>query len=103
MINNIQSITTIEGNKRISLYCPIGKDYYTADVHITFLPNAFYMDYIDLDNFLNKLSGMSLTIEEAAKKIYDELQRYMPKKASVTIEAYSNTHLYVKVTKGDDI
>ena len=103
MINNTQSITTIKADKRISLYCPIGKDYYTADVYIKFLPNAFYMDYMDLDNFLNNMSGLSLTIEEAVREIYKELQRYMPKKASVTIEAFSNTHLHVKVTKGDEV
>lgn len=101
MIENKQSISIIEADKRISLYCPIGKDYYTADVKIKFLPNAFYMDYIDLDKFLNSMSGFSLTIEEAVEKIYNELQRYMPKKASVTIEAFSNTHLHVIVTKGD--
>ena len=103
MLNNTQSITIIEATKRISLYCPIGKDYYTADVYIKFLPKDFYMDYIDLDVFLNKLSGLSLTIEDGCKEIYNELQRYMPKKVSVTIEAFSNTHLNVKVTKGDDI
>lgn len=101
MINNTQSISVIEADKRISLYCPIGKDYYTADVKIKFLPNAFYMDYIDLDQFLNKMSGSSLTIEEATEQIYNELQRYMPKKVSVTIEAFSNTHLHVTVTKGE--
>lgn len=59
------------------------------------------MDYIDLDQFLNRMSGLSLTIEEATEEIYNELQRYMPKKASVSIEAFSNTHLHVTVTKGD--
>lgn len=101
MISNTQSISVIEADKRISLYCPIGKDYYTADVKIKFLPNAFYMDYIDLDQFLNNMSGLSLTIEEATEQIYNELQRYMPKKVSVSIEAFSNTHLKVIVTKGD--
>lgn len=103
MILNNQNISVIEADKRISLYCPIGKDYYTADVKIRFLPNAFYMDYIDLDKYLNNLSGLSLTIEEAVENIYNELQRYLPKKASVSIEAFSNTHLHVTVTKGDDI
>lgn len=101
MISNTQSISVIEADKRISLYCPIGKDYYTADVKIKFLPNAFYMDYIDLDQFLNNMGGSNLTIEEAIEQIYNELQRYMPKKVSVTIEAFSNTHLHVIVTKGD--
>jgi NADPH-dependent 7-cyano-7-deazaguanine reductase QueF len=103
MIENTQYITAIEADKRISLYCPIGKDYYTADVTIKFVPNAYYMDYIELDQYLNRLSGLSLTIEEAAKDIYEELQKYYPAKAKVTIEAFSNTHLHVKVTKGDDI
>lgn len=103
MISNTQSISVIKADKRISLYCPIGKDYYTADVNIKFLPNAFYMDYIELDQFLNNMGGSNLTIEEATEKIYNELQRYMPKKASVTIEAYSNTHLNVTVTKGDEL
>lgn len=103
MINNTQSITTIKANKQISLYCPIGKDYYTADIYITFLPNAFYMDYIDLDLFIANLGGKSLTIEDACNEVYNELQKYKPKKTSVTIKAHSNTHLDVIVTKGDDI
>ena len=100
MISNTQQISLIEADKRISLYCPIGKDYYTADVHIKFIPDAFYMDYIDFDVFLNKLSGLSLTIEDACNEIYNEIQKYMPKNAEVKIEAYSNTHLNVTVTKG---
>lgn len=103
MINNTQSITTIEANKRISLYCPIGKDFYTADVYIKFIPDKYYMDYIDLDKFLNGLGGKSLTIEDGCKEIYNELQRYKPKNTSVTIKAFSNTHLNVTVTKGDNI
>ena len=103
MIKNIQKVNLIEADKRISLYCPIGKDFYTADVSIKFIPDAYYMDYIELDQFLNRLSGLSLTIEEAAKDIYEELQKYYPAKVRVTIEAFSNTHLHVKVTKGDDI
>jgi NADPH-dependent 7-cyano-7-deazaguanine reductase QueF len=103
MINNIQSITLIEADKRISLYCPIGKDYYTADVYIKLIPDNHYMDYMDLDKFLNDMSGLSLTIEAAVDKIYEEIQRYKPMKTKVMIEAFSNTHLHVKVTKGDDI
>ena len=103
MIENTQYITAIEADKRICLYCPIGKDYYTAVVNIKFIPNEYYMDYIKLDQFLNRLSGLSLTIEDATRDIYDELQSYRPSKAKVMIEAFSNTHLHVKVTKGDNI
>lgn len=103
MINNTQSISLIEASKRISLYCPIGKDYYTADVYIKFVPDSHYMDYIDLDAFLNRLSGLSLTIEDAANEIYTSLQVYNPISTTVVIDASSNTHLNVRVTKGDEI
>lgn len=103
MIENTQRVNLIEADKQIVLYCPIGKDYYTAIVNIEFIPNEYYMDYIKLDQFLNRLSGLSLTIEDAARDIYDELRSYRPSKAKVTIEAFSNTHLHVKVTKGDNI
>lgn len=103
MIHNTQSITSIKAEKRISLFCPLGNDYYTADIYITFIPNEYYMDYIDLDKFINGLSGMKLTIEDAAEKVYQELQQYKPSKTNVTIKAFSNTHLYVEVTKGDNI
>lgn len=65
-----------------------------------FAPDKYYMDYIKLDEFLNRLSGLSYTIEEAAEQIYNELQSYKPFNSSVVIKAYSNTHLNVTVTKG---
>ena len=101
MLKNTQSITAIEADKRISLYCPLGKDFYTADILVKFYPDEHYMDYIDLDDFLNKMSGLNYTIEDAVDIIYEELQRYKPLKVIVTLDAYSNTHLHVKVTKGE--
>lgn len=103
MIKNTQSINLIEGDKRISLYCPIGEDYYTADIHFKFVPDQYYMDYIDLDKFICGLSGKNLTIEDAAETVHEELQKYSPLKSCVTIEADSNTHLHVTVAKGDNI
>lgn len=103
MLSNTQSISFIKADKRISLFCPIGKDYYTADIVIRFVPDEYYMDYIDLDLFINQMGGMNLTIEDAVDMIYQFLQRYKPRKTNVTIEAFSNTHLNVTVTKGDDI
>lgn len=103
VLKNTQSITVIEAKKQISLYCPLGSDYYTANINIKFQPNQWYMDYIDLDKFLNKMSGMHLIIEEAVDVIYKRLRRYEPHKIKVTIEAFSNTHLDVVVSKGDDI
>ena len=103
MIENIQKISLIKAEKQISLFCPLGDDYYTAKIHIKLAPNLWYMDYIDLDKFLDEMGGMRLTIEEAVDYIYKELQKLEPFKTNVTIEAFSNTHLDVVVSKGDNI
>ena len=103
MIENKQQVSLIEADKQISLFCPLGDDYYTANIHIKFAPDNYYMDYIDLDVFFNNMGGMKLTIEDAADMVYKELQRYKPKKTKVSIVAFSNTHLNVTVTKGDEI
>lgn len=102
-IRNTYGITTIKATKRISAYCPMGKDYYTADIEIEFVPDAIIMDYCELDNYLNQQSGLSLIIEELIEKIYNHLQgKYKPKAVGVTVKAYSNTHLYVEVTKSSE-
>lgn len=103
MIENTQKISLIKADKQISMYCPLGSDYYTAKIHIKFVPDLWYMDYIDLDKFLDGMGGMRLTIEEAVDMIYKELEKYQPRKINVTIEAFSNTHLDVTVSKGDNI
>lgn len=97
---NEQGITAISGQKRIALYCPMGKDYYTADITVDFVPGEIIMDYCELDNYLNNQSGLSLIIEDLIEKIYNHLQEeYKPKALSVSVKAYSNTHLNVEVTK----
>ena len=100
VIRNTQDISIIKAKHRISLYCPIGKDYYTADISIEFKPDKVIPDYCKLTNYLNNLSGLSLIIEELANNIHEHLMsKYNPISAKVSIKAYSNTHLDVEVVK----
>lgn len=100
VIRNTQDISFIKANRRISLYCPIGKDYYTADVSIEFKPDKVIPDYCKLTNYLNNLSGLSLIIEELVDKVHKHLMsKYNPISAKVSVKAYSNTHLDVEVVK----
>lgn len=97
---NKQGITSITGRKRISLYCPLGKDYYTADIDVSLVPDNVIMDYCELDTYLNNQSGLSLIIEDLIDKVYNHLQdEYKPKSLTVNVKAYSNTHLPVEVSK----
>lgn len=103
VITNNQDITSINAQHRISVYCPIGKDYYTADVLIQINPGKVIPDYCELTNYLNNLSGLSLIIEELVNKIYKHIMsKYNPHTAKVSVKAYSNTHLNVEVTKDSE-
>ena len=98
--SNTQGITSITGTKRLSLFCPLGKDYYTADITIDFAPDKTIMDYCELDDYLNQQSGLSLIIEDLIDVVYNHLQEeYKPKLLRVSVKAYSNTHMDVEVTK----
>lgn len=100
VIRNTQNISFIKANHRISLYCPIGKDYYTADISIEFKPDKIIPDYCKLTAYLNNLSGLSLIIEDLVNKVHSHLMsKYAPDAVKVSVKAYSNTHLDVEVVK----
>lgn len=99
-IENRPGITKIEFTKKISMFCPLGNDYYTADITVTFVPDNIIMDYCDVDKFLNEMGGEHLIIEDAVSKIYTHISdNYKPAKLKVVIDAQSNVHFPVKVEK----
>lgn len=95
-----QGISKVTFNKSISVFCPLGNDYYTADITVDFVPDKFMMDYIDEDNFIKKLSGAELIIEDLVEKIHTHLnEEYEPKYVKVSVFAYNAAHFPVTVYK----
>lgn len=100
MINNTQLINEIICNKTIYPFCPLGNDFYKADIEIAFMPNKYYFDYMVLDERISKLSGQSLTIEDLAKSVFDIVKVCKPVGLKVIVKALSDKHFPVTVIKG---
>ena len=99
-VQNKQGITEITITKKLKMYCPLGKDTYKAKITATFEPDSVYMDYCDLDAFLDGMKGRSYIIEEAVKVVYDHIQASIhPKALQVTVEGHSRVHMPVVATK----
>ena len=95
-----QDLDGIEMNKTITPFCPMGNKEYTANLNITFKPDEVVPDYIEVTEFLNSLSGKSLIIEDLVVEVINYFKEdYDPQVVRVIIEASSEVHLPVKVSK----
>lgn len=95
-----QGISKCTFYKTITVYCPLGKDYYTAFLTVDFYPNEWMMDYMDVEAFIDGLQGTHNIIEDLVAKIHDHLRtEYEPKHVKVVCDATNAKHFPVQVTK----
>ena len=95
-----QGISYVDFTKTITVFCPLGNDYYTADINVRFHPNQWMMDYIDVEKYIMSLQGSRNIIEDIATSVYDYLKKeYSPNKVRVSIYAYNAAHFPVTVVK----
>lgn len=98
IVENTQGITSIEFERQVQAFCPLGNDYYTARIIVYLEPDKNIMDYCHTDSFIKSLGGTSLIIEDLVKKVFDHIDKYDPKYLRVSAEAESNVHFPVTVT-----
>lgn len=95
-----QGISEVEFSKTITVFCPLGNDYYTANINVVFAPDEWMMDYIDVDKFIQSIQGERLIIEDVVDKIHTHLtDTYKPKYVTVKLYAENAAHFPVVVTK----
>lgn len=95
-----QNLSLINYNKTITLFCPLGNDYYTATIKVELTPNKFLMDYLDEEEYFKKLQGSKLIIEDLTEQVYNHLyNEYKPSYLKVEVSACNATHFPVVVTK----
>ena len=95
-----QGLSKVSFNKTITVFCPLGNDYYTATINVEFIPNSWMMDYLDEEQYFKDLQGESYIIEDIAKLVHDHLtQSYDPKFLRVSVHAENATHFPVTVVK----
>lgn len=99
-IENKENVRFITMRPTAFVKCKIGQDWYKCDFEASFLPNKFYPDYIEVNNFVMKeIDGHEMNIEEATKVLYDFLMKYEPSDLEVTNRICGcKTHFDVDVT-----
>lgn len=99
MFENKQHVSEITMHGTLHLWCPMGSDWYTADVTITALSPETIPDYIDVTKYLDELDGQSLIIEDAAQKVAEyTLSQVGDAYVAVTLDVEDAHHLPVSVT-----
>lgn len=101
-IPNIENIKSIVMKPTVCTLCAIGQDWFNSELTITFIPNKYYPDYMEVQAWImENVDGQEMNIEHVVKSIYDFLAKeYEPK--SITVENYvtrCKSHFDVIVTK----
>lgn len=98
-LENKESVNEIYFEKAITPFCPLGDDYYIAKISVWFVPKEFYPEYCELTAEIEKLSTRPLTIEQLCETVFSIVKQYEPGNLDVEIEAKSEKHFPVTVTK----
>lgn len=97
---NVQGISLICFEQNIQCYCPLGNDWYTNHVKVSFVPTNIIPDYCDIDEFTRSLGGQELIIEDVVKRIYDYIvDNYKPNNLEVSSYVDDAKHMPVTVVK----
>lgn len=98
-IPNDQNISEIRFKMNIHNFCPLGDDWYTNELEVSFVPYKVIPDYVYLDNELRALDGKSLIIEDVVNKVYELISTMNPIMCEVKSHVSDAKHLAVDVIK----
>lgn len=101
---NKQKISKITIRRNSHNICPIGEDWFTAQVTIEMYPDVEIPDFVDVDKFFEKnIDGATMIIEDVVEAAAEFiLKSYAPLKLITTARVTDSTHSDVEVTRVDD-
>lgn len=98
MIENKENVLFVEMFPKAKCFCPIGKAWYTNQFHISFYPYEYYIDYLDLENFIEEnIEGKALTIESACSVLLSYFKKQNLNSVTVVSTVEDATHFNVRV------
>ena len=100
MFENTQGIGKIVMDGRTHLFCPMGDDWYTANIHIEIEGMETIPDYIDVTRFMEQMDGTSLIIEDACSMVHGFIVEQTHGDVTVSISVDDARHIPVTVTIG---
>lgn len=84
-LENIELIKCIVMKPTACVKCQIGQDWFQCDFEVRFVPDKYYPDYMEVQDFImQEIDGKELNIEQAVKILYDYLIKYEPKELIIT-------------------
>lgn len=87
-LNNEEKVGKITMMPTAVTLCDIGNDWYTNQLEITFVPDKYYPDYIEVKDWIMiNIDGKRLNIEQVVERVYKFL-----------IEQYEPIDIHVKDT-----
>lgn len=96
--NNISKITMKLTSKN---YCPLGRDWYTNQFTVEFIPGEYLCDYLDVIEYIkNSINEKNLIIEDSVSILFDYMRdEYKPSYLKVSSLVTDATHPEVLVEK----
>lgn len=84
---NTYNVGSITNTHNIVCFCPLGNDFYSAEVKVTVERPKFIPDYLDTDAYIEKLAGGEHIIEDLTDNI---AQHFLSETEAdhVTVSAY---------------
>lgn len=100
MFENTYGITNIEYSGNVKCYCPLGNDWYYADIQIEIENPEMIPDYCDIDSYLDSLNGQSLILEDICQQIFSFTEMQI-KSGQILIKIFTDnaTHSPVSISK----
>lgn len=97
--SNTYEVQRFENYHEIVCYCPLGKDYYSAEITVEVIKPKYLPDYLETDEVVSSLSSNEYIIEEAAHTIAKHFKAETEaEQVYVTAFVRNATHSPVEVT-----
>ena len=98
-MKNDFKVDSVQLFEKLTCYCPLGKDYYHAEIEIVFEYDEEAFDFIEVHQEILNLNGKSMIVEDLVDRVYKIMIKYKPLMVSVEAKVESNVHCKVVVTK----
>lgn len=97
--SNDNGINRMEFVVPVTVFCPLGPNYYRAKVTCELTLDEKIVDFLDLEEYFKKeLNGKELTTEQLCDEVYQTLSdAYKPYHIKVVVE--SDSHFIIRTIK----
>lgn len=94
-----KGINRMEFTVPVTVFCPLGPNYYRAQISVKMELGNVIVDFLDLEKYFKvELNGKSLTTEDLVIEVYNTLnETYKP--IHLIVSSHSDSHFPIEVIK----